>query len=53
MVSHMSATSLDAQKRYVAGTKSILESYLSGKQDLIVKNGDYAMKAYREQTNKA
>ena len=53
MVPHMSGTSLDAQKRYSDGTKAILESYLSGKhdyrpQDLIVKDGDYATKAYGE-----
>jgi len=53
MVAHMSGTSLDAQKRYADGTKSILESYLSGKhdyrpQDLIVIGGDYATKAYGE-----
>ncbi|KAI9746384.1 MAG: formate dehydrogenase (NAD+) [Claussenomyces sp. TS43310] len=51
MVPHMSGTSLDAQKRYAEGTKSILQSYLTGKldyrpQDLIVTNGDYATKAY-------
>ncbi|KAI9762873.1 MAG: formate dehydrogenase (NAD+) [Chaenotheca gracillima] len=51
MVPHMSGTSLDAQARYAAGTKAILQSYLSGKhdyrpQDLIVKDGDYATKAY-------
>jgi formate dehydrogenase len=53
MVPHMSGTSLDAQKRYADGTKSILDSYLSGRhdyrpQDLIVKDGDYATKAYGE-----
>jgi len=53
MVPHMSGTSLDAQKRYAEGTKSILESYLTGKhdyrpQDLIVIDGDYATKAYGE-----
>jgi formate dehydrogenase len=53
MVPHMSGTSLDAQKRYANGTKSILESYLTGKhdyrlQDLIVHEGDYATKAYGE-----
>jgi formate dehydrogenase len=53
MVPHMSGTSLDAQKRYADGTKSILQSYLSGKhdyrpQDLIVYNGDYATKSYGE-----
>lgn len=51
MVPHMSGTSLDAQKRYADGVKSILQSYLSGKhdyrpEDLIVHQGDYATKAY-------
>lgn len=53
MVPHMSGTSLDAQKRYADGTKSILQSYLSGKhdyrpEDLIVHKGDYATRAYGE-----
>ncbi|KAK7911350.1 Formate dehydrogenase [Apiospora marii] len=59
MVPHMSGTSLDAQKRYADGTKSILQSYLSGKhdyrtEDLIVKDGDYVTKAYgqRQPTKK-
>jgi formate dehydrogenase len=51
MVPHMSGTSLDAQARYAAGTKSILDSYFSGRfdykpEDLIVHGGDYATKAY-------
>jgi len=51
MVPHMSGTSIDAQARYAAGTKAILQSYFSGKhdyrpQDLICKDGDYATKAY-------
>lgn len=51
MVPHMSGTSIDAQARYAAGTKAILQSYFSGKedynpQDLIVHKGDYATKAY-------
>jgi formate dehydrogenase len=51
MVPHMSGTSLDAQKRYAAGVKSILDSYLSGREDyrpedLIVHKGDYATRAY-------
>lgn len=51
MVPHMSGSSIDAQKRYAAGTKSILESFFSGKedyrlQDLIVHKGNYATKAY-------
>ncbi|KAI7283595.1 Formate [Hortaea werneckii] len=56
-VPHMSGTSLDAQQRYAAGTKSILESYFSGKhdyrpQDLIVTKGDYATKAYGQRNKK-
>jgi len=51
MVPHMSGTSIDAQERYAAGTKAILESYFSGREDyrpedLIVHKGDYATKAY-------
>ena len=51
MVPHMSGTSIDAQARYAAGARAILESYFSGKedyrqQDLIVKGGSYATKAY-------
>ncbi|KAL2144284.1 hypothetical protein VTI28DRAFT_9272 [Corynascus sepedonium] len=51
MVPHVSGTSLDAQKRYADGVKSILQSYFSGKfdyrpEDLIVHRGDYATKAY-------
>ncbi|CAF9928646.1 MAG: hypothetical protein GOMPHAMPRED_005193 [Gomphillus americanus] len=57
MVPHISGTSLDAQQRYAAGTKAILESYFSGKhdyrpQDLIVQNGDYATKAYGQREKK-
>ncbi|KAI4095328.1 MAG: hypothetical protein LQ344_001626 [Seirophora lacunosa] len=56
-VPHMSGTSLDAQKRYAQGTKDILESYFSGKhdykpEDLIVKDGDYATKAYGQRSKK-
>ncbi|KAF9239760.1 hypothetical protein DTO006G1_4825 [Penicillium roqueforti] len=51
MVPHMSGTSIDAQVRYAEGTKNILESYFSGRedyrpQDLIVHKGAYATKAY-------
>jgi len=51
MTPHVSGTSLDAQARYAAGVKSILESYFTGKhdyrpQDVIVIDGDYATKAY-------
>jgi len=49
----MSGTSIDAQKRYAAGTKAILESYFSGKhdykpEDLIVQGGDYATSTYNQ-----
>jgi len=50
MVPHMSGTTLDAQARYAAGVKNILENYFSGKpqtpSDVIVENGEYATKAY-------
>ncbi|KAE8142928.1 hypothetical protein BDV38DRAFT_293397 [Aspergillus pseudotamarii] len=51
MVPHMSGTSIDAQIRYAEGTKNILDSYFSGREDyrpedLIVHKGDYATKAY-------
>ncbi|KAF2672328.1 D-isomer specific 2-hydroxyacid dehydrogenase [Microthyrium microscopicum] len=57
MVPHMSGTSLDAQKRYADGTKAILDSYFSGREDyrledLIVHKGDYATKAYGERAKK-
>lgn len=46
----MSGTSIDAQARYAAGTKKILENFFDGKpqtpSDVIVENGDYATKAY-------
>ena len=53
----MSGTSIDAQKRYAEGTKKILQSYFSGKEDynpedLIVHKGDYATKAYGERSKK-
>merc|ERR1712029_1049695 len=56
MVPHMSGTSIDAQERYVAGTKAILDSYWSGrhdyrKEDLIVIGGEYATKAYGQRSN--
>jgi formate dehydrogenase len=57
MVPHMSGTSVDAQKRYAAGTKKILESFLSGRfdyepTDLIVHGGEYATKAYGQRAGK-
>ena len=57
MVAHMSGTSIDAQERYAAGVKSILESYFSGRhdykpEDLICYQGDYATKAYGQRTKK-
>jgi len=48
MVPHMSGTTLDAQARYAAGVKKILENYFTGKPqtptDVIVENGQYATK---------
>jgi len=57
MVPHMSGTSLDAQKRYADGTKAILDSYFSKREDyrahdLIVHKGDYATKAYGQREKK-
>jgi len=57
MVPHMSGTSIDAQKRYAAGVKRILDSYFSGREDydptdLIVHKGDYATKAYGQREKK-
>lgn len=51
MTANISGYSLEAQKRYADGTKKILESYFSGKEDyrpedLIVHKGDYATKSY-------
>ncbi|OBA22445.1 hypothetical protein METBIDRAFT_31336 [Metschnikowia bicuspidata var. bicuspidata NRRL YB-4993] len=51
MTPHVSGTSIDAQARYAAGTRDILESYFSKKfdyraQDLIVIDGKYATRAY-------
>ena len=56
-VPHMSGTSIDAQARYAAGVKNILDSYWSGRedyrpQDLIVHKGDYATKAYGQRDKK-
>ncbi|KAI0703440.1 NAD-dependent formate dehydrogenase [Cytidiella melzeri] len=50
MVPHYSGTTLDAQARYAAGTKRIIENYLSGKpqepQNVIVGKKGYETKAY-------
>ncbi|KAH9858767.1 NAD-dependent formate dehydrogenase, partial [Lenzites betulinus] len=50
MVPHYSGTTLDAQARYAAGTKSILENYLANKpqepQNIIIGIEGYATKAY-------
>jgi len=50
MVAHYSGTTLDAQKRYSDGARSILENFFEGRpQDpanLIVENGDYTTKSY-------
>ncbi|KAF8603542.1 NAD-dependent formate dehydrogenase [Ceratobasidium sp. AG-I] len=50
MVPHYSGTTLDAQRRYAEGTKSILENYFDSKPqepgNLIVENGQYATRNY-------
>ncbi|KAF8313143.1 NAD-dependent formate dehydrogenase [Clavulina sp. PMI_390] len=50
MTPHVSGTSIDAQARYAAGVKKIIENFLDGKEqtpsDVIVINGEYATKAY-------
>ncbi|EPT05010.1 hypothetical protein FOMPIDRAFT_1039841 [Fomitopsis schrenkii] len=50
MVPHYSGTTLDAQARYAAGVKSILENYFTGKPqepaNIIIGKGKYATKAY-------
>ena len=49
MVPHYSGTTLDAQARYAAGTKTILENFFEGKsqdpQNVIVGVGKYETKA--------
>jgi len=56
-VPHMSGTSLDAQKRYAAGVKTVLEAFFSGREDYPAENlifymGDYVTKAYGQQVKK-
>ncbi|KAE9394570.1 NAD-dependent formate dehydrogenase [Gymnopus androsaceus JB14] len=50
MTPHYSGTTIDAQARYAAGTKSILENYFDGKEqepaNVIVGDGAWATKAY-------
>jgi len=52
MTAHYSGTTLDAQGRYAAGTKSILEKYFAGQQqdpaNVICVGGSYGTKAYGE-----
>jgi len=52
MTPHYSGTTLDAQARYAAGTKEILDQFFNKKPitpaNLIVHDGDYATKAYGE-----
>lgn len=49
-------TTLDAQARYAAGTKQILDNWFYNKPqtpaDIIVENGDYATKAYGQREKK-
>lgn len=50
MVLHYLGTTLDAQARYAASTRAILENYFKGKvqkpEDTIVKDGKIFSKAY-------
>ncbi|KIY70134.1 NAD-dependent formate dehydrogenase [Cylindrobasidium torrendii FP15055 ss-10] len=50
MTPHYSGTTLDAQARYAAGTRNIIENYFTGKPqnpaDVIVGLGKYETKAY-------
>ncbi|KAJ3995997.1 NAD-dependent formate dehydrogenase [Lentinula boryana] len=50
MTPHYSGTTLDAQARYAAGTKAILENYFEGREqepaDVIVGVGAWATKSY-------
>lgn len=52
MTPHMSGTSLDAQARYAAGTKQILDNFFNGKAqnppDVMCEGGNYVSKAYGE-----
>ncbi|KAK0566859.1 formate dehydrogenase (NAD+) [Tilletia horrida] len=56
MTTHVSGTSLDAQKRYAEGTRVNLERWFKGEDlepaNVIVINGDYATKAYGQRTAK-
>jgi len=56
MTPHYSGTTLDAQARYAAGTKDILDRFFNGKEqepaNLIVENGEYATKAYGQRKTK-
>lgn len=56
MTPHMSGTSLDAQARYAAGTKEILENFFDGKPqkpaNIIVSGGSYQTRAYGTQNAK-
>lgn len=50
VVAHYSGTTIDAQERYAAGTKVILDNWFHGKaqtpSDVIVEGGNYTTKAY-------
>ncbi|ORY89619.1 hypothetical protein BCR35DRAFT_300003 [Leucosporidium creatinivorum] len=56
MVAHYSGTTLDAQQRYAAGTKKILDNWRTGSaqtpSDIIVTDGEYATKAYGQREKK-
>ena len=55
MVPHMSGTTLDAQARYAAGVRRILERYFKSDEqepsDVIVINGEYATKYFLKKSH--
>lgn len=55
MTCHYSGTTLDAQARYAAGTKDIIERFLKGEPqnpaNVIVEDGHYASRAYGQHKN--
>ncbi len=56
MTPHYSGTTLDAQARYAAGTKEILDNYFNGKEQrpeyLILDQGKLVSRAYSLGTTK-
>ncbi|KAL8286321.1 hypothetical protein RQP46_004809 [Phenoliferia psychrophenolica] len=56
MTPHYSGSTLDAQSRYAAGTKEIIENWITGQEqnpaNVIVTGGEYATKAYGQRIKK-